>query len=71
VKAGYGMRAIGEPPMRLICADSISISPGLRKCWDIPHTDREIWNGDPERLPDVLRVKQPKSGGTLSAACEL
>jgi hypothetical protein len=35
------------------------------------HTQREIWNGDPERLPDAFRMTKPKGERTIAATCEV
>jgi hypothetical protein len=44
----------------------------LPSCLPMPHTQRTIWNDNPERLPDIFRLaKQSRSGETLTAVCEL
>ena len=35
------------------------------------HTQRAIWNGLQECLPDVFRMTKPKGDHALSAVCEL
>jgi hypothetical protein len=35
------------------------------------HTQRAIWNGPPERLPDVWRLEKQKAGRMLTAVCAL
>ena len=37
----------------------------------MPHSQREIWNGPPERLPDAFRLTKPKGDRVLSAVCEV
>jgi hypothetical protein len=35
------------------------------------HTQRDTWNGPPERLPDAFRLANSKGDHALSAVCEL
>jgi hypothetical protein len=35
------------------------------------HTQRDTWNGPPERLPDAFRMSKSKGDHTRSAVCEL
>jgi hypothetical protein len=37
----------------------------------MPHSQREIWNGPPKRLPDAFRLTKPKGDRVLSAVCEV
>ena len=37
----------------------------------MPHSQREIWNGPQERLPDAFRLTKPKGDRVLSAVCEV
>jgi hypothetical protein len=35
------------------------------------HSQRAIWNGALERLPDAFRLTKPKGARTLAAVCEV
>jgi hypothetical protein len=49
----------------------VALEPPLKNQNEMTHTQREFWNGAPERLRDAFTMTKSKHGRLLTAVCEV